>query len=362
MRIYYMALVALMALSGCNSESGSDGNITYSPQVRVSAIRYLRDINLSMDEINATAEAINGVGEYQFYHIPDFHAMRTQGGILADNSDLEYAKAQVVCDSNYTTNMAINVLIPELSTPEPKGMEFPYVNVNIFTTMLSYISTEELASRYPNSAAMNSDFNYDAYLAAITRYSGDIDIIGGSNAREARFEEFCKAAEQLVEDKKVPLSYSVRVSSLHRIKEANVTMEGLQAHYKERAYYQFDNVDSIGALEVSGGSFITNDDNESDYNASLIVACPDINSSQMVMLQAPVVDTSSKVPYLFVNPFTTLLAQGKTAEELNATYPIAYAIENDFNFDTAYTRANREDTNESNFTKELCEALAEISK
>ena len=362
MRIYYMTLATLMALTGCNSsDDSSDVNVTYSPKVRVSAIRYLRDINLSMDEINATAVQIDGVGEFQFNDIPDFYAMTSRDGVLADNADLEYATAQVVCSNEYTNNMAINVLIPTLSSPAIDSRGFPYVNVNIFTTMLGYMSQEEIAKSYPNSAAMNRDFNYDAYLAAITRYSGDIDTIGGTAARDARFEELCRAAEQLVEDKKVAMHYSVRVSSLHRIKESNVTMDGVLASYKGRAYYQFDNVKSIGTIDVRGGSYITNDDNESDYNASLIAECPDFNTSQMpIRLAAPLVDSATELPYLFVNPFTTLLAQGKSIEELNASYPIAYNTEATFNFDTAYKRANYNDTNESNFTKELCEAISEI--
>ncbi len=355
------ALIATLFFSGCgNEEHSNEVNATYSPIITLSALNYIKEANLSM--ISSNAEYIGLLGQYKFNKIQNFYTMKSEGGLYTDNSGLEFTKATPRCDSNHTSKMQINVLMPHLSAPDKNSSQFVYINANIFTSLLSIRSKDALAEKYPASYLMNSDFNYDALRATYTTYSSDIGAIGGKAARSDRLYEFCAAAEELIFDEKIIKDYPVRVTSLYQIKEANVSMSGIKGVYSENGKYTFEDVKSAEAISVVGGTYITDENNESDYNLTLASTCPDINITEMeFMLSAPKVD-ENQTPYMFITPFTTLLAQGAKAKDLNDTYPIAYNSEENFNFDTAYKRRTFVDTNESNFTKELCDAMKAIQK
>jgi len=363
MRYIFSVLIgATIVFNGCADKGGDDDvNATYSPIITVSSTYYLRDANVTMPKASLEAEYLGGNGQYQFHSTQFFYEMQSVGGVYADSISLELTVANPTCDVNHTSTMAINALLPDLSSPDYNSSTFPYINLNIFTTLLASNSKEELAQKYPESYKMNRDFNYDAFSAALTRYSANIEDIGGDEPRDARLFEFCAAAEELIMDESVVKRYPIRVTSLHQIKDANVTMLDKSGVYSSNGKYAFEDVNSIDTIEVHGGSYITNESNESDYNSSLVTNCPDMNETSEFLLSAPKVD-ANKMPYIFVNPFTTLLAQGANIEDINDTYPIAYATENSFNFDTSYRNKFYVDTTENNFTSELCNAIKAIQK
>ncbi len=160
-------------------------------------------------------------------------------------------------------------------------------------------------------------------------------------------------------------TYSVKVSALHYIKDANVTIEGIRGKYRDRGIYDFNT--SVGGVRLSrGGVYITNDTNESD-TAPDSTRCshylPSLDTTvASLQLSAP----AEHVPYAYINinPFTSLLVHGNVSKEsLALEYPIAASIEEHFDFDTtAALKAEAYNKEDQNLTKEICDALQALQQ
>jgi hypothetical protein len=159
-------------------------------------------------------------------------------------------------------------------------------------------------------------------------------------------------------------SYVVKLSSLHYVKDANMSAGARYAVYKNSGDYDF-NESILGDYRVAaGGIYILNENNES--NSSL--------TSDLCAKYLPGLDTDAsrftlKAPpkhepfeYINVNPFTTLLVEtNDTKEVLAQRYPIAASIDESFDFDSAAARQGYENSVEdNNLTIEICDALQEL--
>ncbi len=155
--------------------------------------------------------------------------------------------------------------------------------------------------------------------------------------------------------------YSVKVSALHYIKDANVTINGSEAAiYRSSGIYDFNK--SIAGVRLAvGGLYVTDENNES--NASLhSTRCshylPSLDTTVTTLrLSAPAEHTPYE--YININPFTSLLVQGGFSKEtLAQEYPIAASIEEHFDFDTtAALKASEYNKEDYNLTQEVCDAL-----
>ena len=155
--------------------------------------------------------------------------------------------------------------------------------------------------------------------------------------------------------------YSVKVSALHYIKDANVTIDGSAAAlYRSGGIYDFNESITGNRLSV-GGLYVTDENNES--NTSLqSTRCkaylPSLDTTVTALrLSAP----AEHVPYEYINinPFTSLLVEGGFSKEtLALEYPIAASIEEHFDFDTtAALQAVEYNQEDQNLTHEICDAL-----
>ncbi len=155
--------------------------------------------------------------------------------------------------------------------------------------------------------------------------------------------------------------YSVKVSALHYVKDADVTdSDGLEARYREKGIYDF-NKSIKGVRTARGGLYIVNENNESNSsNVSLLCKAylPTLNTdTSLLLLSAP--EEHPPFQYININPFTTLLTRESFSKEMLAqSYPIAASIEENFDFDTVEAReAEAYNQAEHNLTKEICDAL-----
>ena len=158
--------------------------------------------------------------------------------------------------------------------------------------------------------------------------------------------------------------YSVKLSSLHYIKDANVSIgESANALYRDSGEYDF-NVSVSGTRVAIGGVYVTDENNESNTSLQSTLCANylpslDTNASTF-QFSAP----AEHLPYQYmnINPFTTLLVDTNISkEELALLYPIAATIDDSFDFDvTAARKAYVYSTEETNLTKEICDALQEL--
>ena len=154
--------------------------------------------------------------------------------------------------------------------------------------------------------------------------------------------------------------YSVKVSALHYIKDANVSIGGVHAQYRKRGIYDF-NMSLSGMRFARGGVYVTDENNETDSSLQS-TRChqylPELDTTvSKLVLRAP----AEHAPYAYINinPFTTLAARDDFSLEILAQeYPIAASIEASFDFDTvAAQKAAVYSTQEQNLTREICRAL-----
>ena len=160
MKYQIFALFCAGALMlGCSDKDNHQSEASYEPIITASGLYYMHEANLSMKENNVSAEYIGGRGRFQFHNVITFTEMNLKDAIYSDKANLAPVSAHAVCDENHTSDMSINALVPDLYAPDYNSSDFPYVNINIFTTLLQFNTREELAERYPNSAAFSRDFN-----------------------------------------------------------------------------------------------------------------------------------------------------------------------------------------------------------
>ncbi len=154
--------------------------------------------------------------------------------------------------------------------------------------------------------------------------------------------------------------YSVKVSALHYIKDANVTIMDRHARYRERGIYDFNTTISGVRLAV-GGVYVTDENNESNGSLQSTLCrhyLPELDTTvAQLKLSAPA--EHAPYEYININPFTTLLIRGDfSMAALALEYPIAASIEEHFDFDTAAARkATAYAQEDQNLTKEICDAL-----
>ncbi len=166
-----------------------------------------------------------------------------------------------------------------------------------------------------------------------------------------------------VNDEDLGYQYTLKLSSLHYVKDANVSVGGTMAQYRSLGNYDF-NVTVSGLRVADGGIYVTDEHNETNASAkstlcSNYLPTLDTNASRF-QLRAPV----EHLPYEYINinPFTTLLVVSNISKEaLALQYPIAATIDDSFDFDvTAARKVYAYSTEETNLTKEICDALQEL--
>ncbi|GEM_PF-2952955 len=154
--------------------------------------------------------------------------------------------------------------------------------------------------------------------------------------------------------------YSLKVSALHYIKDANVSIGNRYGVYRSRGIYDF-NESLAGGRVATGGLYIVDENNESNTSAVSTLCqhyLPSLDTTVTTLkLSAP----AAHVPYEYINinPFTTLLVQGGFSKEaLALKYPVAASIEEHFDFDTtAALKAPEYRQADNNLTQEICDAL-----
>ena len=170
------------------------------------------------------------------------------------------------------------------------------------------------------------------------------------------------------------VTLAVTVSSLHYIKDAAVSLEGGQnAAYISGGVYHFYDPEIAAKRTASGGSYITDEADESNTSVPPL-RCPQFDTNTtMPVLSAPGhnADAPYEEIYINVNPFTSLIAEGNaTADELVNDYPTAYQVQVDwdktvinFDFDVTMARQSSDyDTTENNLTEEICDALHRLNR
>ncbi|MEA2111958.1 MAG: hypothetical protein U9P71_07925 [Campylobacterota bacterium] len=165
-----------------------------------------------------------------------------------------------------------------------------------------------------------------------------------------------------VDDSETKYHYYVKLSSLHYVKDAKVSVEEINASYVNSGSYNFD-VTVSGTRVAVAGTYITDEDNESNTSLQSTLCesyLPSLNTdASSFTLQAP--SSHDDYEYININPFTTLIVHGISAQELALRYPVASSIEPDFDFDvTAARQAIEYSTQENNLSTEICDALAEL--
>jgi hypothetical protein len=160
------------------------------------------------------------------------------------------------------------------------------------------------------------------------------------------------------------ITMSLRVSALTYIRENNETNDTLvtindttKGTYITLGRFDFYDENITGERKIINGVYLI----ESDVNCS---DYPDMNISENApapTMKAPDKNSSeSKFAYININPFTTLLVDsGYSKETLQGRFPEAASVDEDFNFDTATARFDR-DFNSTRLTQEICEALNEV--
>jgi hypothetical protein len=170
------------------------------------------------------------------------------------------------------------------------------------------------------------------------------------------------------------VTLAVTVSSLHYIKDANVFLEGSQnAAYASGGTYHFYEGDVTGKRIAAGGSYVTNEEDESNTSVAP-TRCPQFETNTtMPVLSAPgyTEGTPYEAIYININPFTSLIAEGNmTADEMMIEYEAAYQVQLDWekdviNFDFDVTEALRYaeyNAAEYNLTEEICDALDRLNR
>ncbi len=166
-----------------------------------------------------------------------------------------------------------------------------------------------------------------------------------------------------VSDEDLEYQYTLKLSSLHYVKDANVSAGGTIAQYRFLGNYDF-NVTVSGPRVADGGIYVTDEHNETNSSVQSMLCGSylptlDTNASSF-QFRAP----AEHLPYEYINinPFTTLLVVANISkEELALRYPIAATIDDSFDFDvTAARKAHVYNTEETNLTKEICDALQEL--
>ena len=169
-----------------------------------------------------------------------------------------------------------------------------------------------------------------------------------------------------VDEDEFTYSYIVKLSSLHHVKDANVSVGSTAAVYRNEGNYDF-NVTVTGARIAVGGTYITDEHNESNSSLESTLCSnylPDLNTdASSFTLQAPYkhdLDDNSSYHYININPFTTLVVQsGSSKEDLALRYPVAASIEKSFDFDVTSARIDYR-SEDNNLTTEICDALQEL--
>jgi hypothetical protein len=167
-----------------------------------------------------------------------------------------------------------------------------------------------------------------------------------------------------VSEEDIPYSYTVKLSSLHYVKDATMRANTKVAIYKNSGDYDFN--ESIEGYErvAVGGIYIVDDNNESNTSLTSDLCTNylpglDTDASRFTLKAPPKHDPFE---YINMNPFTTLLIEtNDTAEVLAQRYPVAASIDASFDFDSAAARQGFENSvEENNLTAEICEALQEL--
>lgn len=161
------------------------------------------------------------------------------------------------------------------------------------------------------------------------------------------------------------VSQRVVLSSLHYIKEANVTMDtNATGIYLVSGVYFFYDTNVSGMRLATGGRYVTDETNESNETV-LPIQCPDFNltvDAPMPTLKAPADTAETAFPYVNINPFTTLLIDSNlTKAELGVRFPVAASLSEDFNFDATAARKDF-NTEDQNLSLELCEAINDLQR
>ncbi len=166
-----------------------------------------------------------------------------------------------------------------------------------------------------------------------------------------------------VNEEEIAYSYRVKLSSLHYVKDANVSVGSINAKYYYSGSYDF-NVTVVGPRVAVGGTYVTDEHNESNTSLESTLCAnylPSLNTdASSFTLVAPALH--SPYEYININPFTTLLVKTDIlAEDLALRYPVAASIESSFDFDVTAARLGYEYSSEdNNITPEICDALQEL--
>jgi hypothetical protein len=170
------------------------------------------------------------------------------------------------------------------------------------------------------------------------------------------------------------VTLAVTVSSLHYIKDAEVSLEGSQsAAYTSGGVYHFYEADIAGKRIASGGSYVTDEEDESNTTLPPL-QCPQFETNTtMPALSAPGHAEGAEYAeiYVNINPFTSLIAEGNmTVDEMINAYQTAYQVQEDWgksviNFDFDVTAARHYpdyNSSENNLTAEICDALDRLNR
>jgi hypothetical protein len=164
-----LPLATLMFLSsGCGLvEDESESNVTLS--VRVSTMVYMGDDN----ETNTTRF---GIGEALGYSYQDRESVERYPYGRWDFYENNLTQARVIENAIYLNdvncsdfNIPAYSSAPTLKAPANGSSQFPYINVNPFTTLLVdlNLSADELNAQFDFPAAydVDPDFNFDTFSA-----------------------------------------------------------------------------------------------------------------------------------------------------------------------------------------------------